>query len=133
MNLAGGLILAYPEDGDRLNEAVAATTRAAQLNPKDWQAQDLLGQAYLAQGMLDRAQKAFQDSIALNGGVVQSRYHLALVHFQRGSLSKANQEIEGAFATSDPNPAWRQRAAALKQQLLSQKPETTPQEASQAN
>ena len=133
MNLASSLVLAYPGDSDRLNEAVDAATRAAQLNPKDWQAQDMLGQVYMAQGALEKAQKAFQDSIALNRGVVQNRFHLALVHYQRGNRSKANQEIEGAFATPDRNPTWRQRAAALKQQLIPQSPETPPQEASQAS
>ncbi len=128
MNLASSLVLAYSDNTDRLNEAVVAASRATQLNPSDWQAQDILGQAYLGQGVLDRAHRAFQDSITLNDKLVQNRFHLAIVLFKRGSLVRAIQEIDGAFATPDLSPIWRQRAAALKQQLISQSTDSSLQE-----
>ncbi|UCH61125.1 MAG: tetratricopeptide repeat protein [Anaerolineales bacterium] len=128
MNLAGGLLHAYPEEEEAINEAVVAATRATQLNSNDWQAQDMLGQAYLANGVLDRALRAFQDSINLNDKIVQNRFHLAFVHHKRGSPARAIQEIDIAFATPDPNPTWRQRAAALKQQLVSQGTDSIPTE-----
>ena len=66
---------------------------AAQLNPDNAEAFDVLGWAYYLVGFLDEAERMLSRSVALDPGLASARYHLAVVQRQRGQLAEANYQF----------------------------------------
>ncbi|UCC65332.1 MAG: tetratricopeptide repeat protein [Anaerolineae bacterium] len=75
------------------SRGLPAAQGAAQLNPDDAEAFDVLGWAYYLVGSLDEAERALSRAVALDPESASARYHLAVVQRQRGQLAEATYQF----------------------------------------
>jgi len=78
-------------------KAAASLQEAVKLNPKNAKAQSALGQSYEATGKLDRAAKAYQDSLAVDANQPEVMYNLAIIHKAQNKNKEAITELEKAI------------------------------------
>lgn len=74
---------------NRVQEAVEAAERAAQLKPRWFQPQLVLGRCYLQANKSSEAREAFQQALELGAPEEQSKYYLAKSIYLEGRLQEA--------------------------------------------
>jgi tetratricopeptide (TPR) repeat protein len=72
---------------------LSAAREAAQLSPDDAETFDVLGWAYCLVGYLDEAEHTLSRAVALDPDLASARYHLAVVHWQRGQPAEADYQF----------------------------------------
>ena len=93
------------------SRGLPAAQAAAQLNPDDAEAFDVLGWAYYLVGSLDEAGRALSRAVTLDPGSASARYHLAVVQRQRGQFAEATYQFWRAI---DLDRTGHYRAQAMR-------------------
>jgi Flp pilus assembly protein TadD len=86
----------------RVNEALAAWTRALQIDPEDVKARNNFAGLLLRQGKLDEAAAHFRKTLEINPEFTEVRNNLGLILMQKGRLDEAVAEWRRSLET---NPA----------------------------
>ncbi len=102
---------------------IADAEQAVQAAPSSKETHFKLGTAWARARLLEPAEIAFQQAIALDGQYVDAHANLGVVYYQMGRLSDALSEYDAALAT-DPNDAdvHYNKGAVYVQQALQASP-----------
>jgi Tfp pilus assembly protein PilF len=79
-----------------INDAIAALSTAATSDPKLHEAHSLLGVAYEAKGMRDRAFKSLEAAIKLDENNAEYANNLGYLHYKNGAYDKAAKYLKRA-------------------------------------
>ena len=85
-----------------VNDAIALLSTAASKNPKLHEAHNLLGVAYEAKGMRDRAFESLQRAVKGSGNNAEYLNNLGYLHFKNGDHDKAAKYLKRAVKVA-PN------------------------------
>lgn len=85
-----------------VNDAIAVLSTAATTDPKLHEAYNLLGVAYEAKGMRDRAFESFEKALAADKDNPEYLNNLGYLHFKNGDYDKAAKYLKRAVKTA-PN------------------------------
>ena len=85
-----------------VNDAIAVLSTAASKNPKLHEAYNLLGVAYEAKGMRDRAFESLQKAVKGSGNNAEYLNNLGYLHFKNGDYDKAAKYVKRAVKVA-PN------------------------------
>jgi tetratricopeptide (TPR) repeat protein len=85
-----------------VNDAIAILSTAASKNPKLHQAHNLLGVAYEAKGMRDRAFESLEKAVKGDAGNAEYLNNLGYLHFKNGDYDKAAKYLKRAVKVA-PN------------------------------
>ena len=85
-----------------VNDAIAVLSTAASKNPKLHEAQNLLGVAYEAKGMRDRAFESLQKAVKGDGDNAEYLNNLGYLYFKNGDYDKAAKYVKRAVKVA-PN------------------------------
>lgn len=85
-----------------VNDAIAVLSTAASKNPKLHEAHNLLGVAYEAKGMRDRAFESLEKAVKGNGNNAEYLNNLGYLHFKNGDYDKAAKYLKRAVKVA-PN------------------------------
>jgi serine/threonine protein kinase/Tfp pilus assembly protein PilF len=88
----------------RLDEAVAASVRAVELNPLSAFLQWRLGYRYYLTRQWDRAIKQCRNALELDPHYIFANFHMGLSYVQMGNFDEAIRAIEAAVQASGRNP-----------------------------
>lgn len=88
-------------------EAVAAARRCTELEPRQAEARDTLGEMLLLAGDLDAAERAFQSALALRKEFAPSYQGLACVRFHHGDVAGGEAALRAGIAvTPEIDPSY---------------------------
>jgi tetratricopeptide (TPR) repeat protein len=82
----------------RFDEAIAALTKALEMNPASWSPRRLLGTVYLRRNKLEEAAAEFSRVISANSRIAAAHEGLAQVKFELGRYAESATEAERALA-----------------------------------
>jgi tetratricopeptide (TPR) repeat protein len=83
-------------DSGNINDAIACLSTAASTDPKLHQAYNLLGVAYEAKGMRDRAFESFEQALKADGHNAEYLNNVGYLHYKNGDYDKAARYLKGA-------------------------------------
>ena len=115
LELARGLINIAPHDyyawkalatssyfSQRFDDAVQAASKAALLNPNDFEIHDLFGLIWIAKNDLSQAEKALQEAWRLNPNTPQIALHFFALFTSKNTLALAEPYLEAALPQATP-------------------------------
>jgi tetratricopeptide (TPR) repeat protein len=82
----------------RFDEAIAALTRALELNPASWSSRLLLGKVYLRRNKFQEASAEYSRVISVNPRIAAAHEGLAQVNLELGRYAESATEAERALA-----------------------------------
>lgn len=83
-----------------VNDAIAVLSSAATTDPKLHEAYNLLGVAYEAKGMRDRAFESFEKALKADNDNAEYLNNLGYLHFKNGDYDKAAKYLKRAVKTA---------------------------------
>ena len=94
----------------KLDEAIAAFSRAVQIDPKSSQAYNSRGLAKVMKGQIDEAMPDLDKAVALDPAVAKARFNRGFAYYRKGDLDKALADYSEAIRL-DPKyaDAYRDR------------------------
>lgn len=99
-----------------VNDAIAALSTAASSDPKLHEAHSLLGVAYEAKGMRDRAFKSFETAVKLAENNAEYLNNLGYLHYKNGDHDKAAKYLKRAVKVApDVQRYWNNLGLAQAQ------------------
>jgi Tfp pilus assembly protein PilF len=103
-------------NGGNINDAIAALSTAASSDPKLHEAHSLLGVAYEAKGMRDRAFKSLETAVKLAENNAEYLNNLGYLHYKNGDYDKAAKYLKRAVkAAPDVQRYWNNLGLAQAQ------------------
>lgn len=87
--------------------AIPKLEAAVKLNPQSASTQRTLAQTYEAVGKLDKAEKAYQDSLKADPDQPEVLYNLAIIYKSKGQIEPAVIELEKAISINEKFVAAR--------------------------
>ncbi|HEY2932889.1 MAG TPA: tetratricopeptide repeat protein [Acidobacteriota bacterium] len=91
----------------QIGKAIEELKTAVALDPKSAQAHMLLGEAYFLQGsheMIAEAKAELAQALAIDPGLIWSRFYLAKIYLELGRTQRAKEELERGLKTKPDSP-----------------------------